>query len=204
MKMTPARLGSRVGLIAVGLAVSVGLAGCLQLGPLPATSSPVPTPSAVPTPTLTAKPTPTVAPTNRPFVENCGILITPDQLYAYNPNYVVDPNYAPKPGTVASAVKAQLGQTCGWINESSGDILEVAVAAPIPSALTAAKTAAAGGTPISAYGEQGYFAVKGGIGSAQIFMGSLWLIVSSPEFVTTDDANAIFPVVVHNQMTAGG
>jgi hypothetical protein len=202
MKMTPVRLGSRVGLIALSFAVSVGLAGCLQLGPSPATSSPAPTPSATPTPTV--KPTPTVAPTNRAFVENCGILITPDQLYAYNPNYVVDPNYAPKPGTVASAVKAQLGQTCGWINESSGDILEVAVAAPTASALAAAKTAAAGGTPISAYGEQGYFAVKDGIGSAQIFMGSLWLIVSSPEFATTDDVNAIFPVVVHNQMTAGG
>jgi hypothetical protein len=202
MKMTPARLGRRVGLIAVGLAVSTGLAGCLQLGPSPATPSAVATPSAASTPTPTS--TPTVAPTGQPFVENCGILITPNQLYAYNPNYVVDPNYAPKLGTFASAVKGQLGQTCGWINESSGDILEVAVAAPTPSALASAKTAAAGGAPISAYGEQGYFAVKDGIGSAQIFMGRLWLVVSSPEFATVDDANAIFPVVVHNQMTAGG
>ena len=202
MKMTPARFGSRVGLIAVAVAVSVGLAGCLQLGPSPATSSPAPTPSATPTPS--AKPTPTVAPTNRAFVENCGILITPDQLYAYNPNYVVDPTYAPKTGTVAAAVKAQLGQTCGWINETSGDILEVAIAAPTAAALAAAKSAASGGTPISADGEHGYFAVTDGIGSAQIFMGGLWLIVSSPQFFSPDDANAIFPVVVHNQMTAGG
>jgi hypothetical protein len=202
MKMTAARLGLRVGLITVGLTVTVGLAGCAQPAPSPATSSPVPTSSATSLPT--ARSTPTGAPTNRAFVENCGILLTPDQVYAYNPNYVVDPSYAPKPGTVAAAVKAQLGQTCGWINESSGDILEVAVAAPTPAALAAAKKAAAGGTPISAQGEQGYFGVEGGIGSAQIFMGSLWLIVSSPEFATADDANAIFPVVVHNQMTAGG
>ena len=202
MKTTPARLGSRIGLIAVSLAVTVGLAGCLQLGPSPATSSPAPTTSATPTPS--ASPTPTVAPTNQAFVENCGILITPDQLYAYNPNYVVDPNYAPKPGSIAAAVKAQLGQTCGWIDESSGDILEVAVAAPTASAFATAKSAASGGTPISAYGEQGYFGVQDGIGSAQIFMGRLWLTVSSPGFSTPDDANAILPVVVHNQMTAGG
>ena len=201
MKITPARLGLRIGLIAVGVAVSVGLAGCLQPAPL-ATPSAVPTPSD--TTSSTAIPTPTVTPTNRAFVENCGILITPDQLYAYNPNFVVDPTYSPKSGTVASAVKAQSGQTCGWINESSGDILEVGVAAPTPSALAAARAAAATGAPIAAYGEQGYFGVKAGIGSAQIFMGSLWLIVSSPEFATADDADAIFPVVVHNQMTAGG
>jgi hypothetical protein len=204
MKMTPARRGARVGLIAVGLAVSVGLAGCLQVAP----AAPSTTPSAVATSpgvsTPTTSPTPTVAPTNRAFVENCGILITPDQLYAYNPNYVVDADYASKTGTVAAAVKAQLGQTCGWIDESSGDILEVSVAAPTPSALASAKASASAGTAISAYGERGFFTVKTGIGSAQIFMGSLWLVVSSPDFASSADAESIYPIVVHNQMTAGG
>jgi hypothetical protein len=201
MKTTPVRLASRIGVISAAFAVSVGPAGCLQFAP-PSSPSAVPTqaPSSTPTPTST----PTATPTNTPFAENCIILITPDQLYAYNPNYVVDPNYAPKPDTVASAVKAQSGQTCGWIDESSGDILEVAVAEPTTSALAAAKASAATGAPISAYGEQGYFGVKAGIGSAQFFMGRLWLTVSSPEFATPDDANSIFPVVVHNQMTAGG
>ena len=193
-----------MGLIVVGLAVSVGLAGCLQVSPSTPSTTPsaVTIPSATPTPTTTS--TPTVAPTNRAFVENCGILITPDQLYAYNPNYVVDSSYAPKVGTVVSAVKAQLGQTCGWIDESSGDILEVAVAAPTPATLASAKAAASGGTAISAHGEQGFFAVKAGIGSAQIFMGSLWLVVSSPDFTSPADAESIYPIVVHNQMTAGG
>jgi hypothetical protein len=200
MKMTPARIGLRVGLLAVGLTVSVGLAGCLQVAP----AAPSTTPSAVETPSATPKPTPTVVPTNRAFVENCGILITPDQLYAYNPNYVVDPGYAPKAGTLTSAVKAQQGQTCGWIDESSAGILEVAVAAPPPAALASAKAAASGGTAISAYGEQGFFTIKAGVGSAQIFMGSLWLVVSSPDFASSADAESIYPIVVHNQMTAGG
>jgi hypothetical protein len=193
-------------MIATGLAVALTLAGCVQPGATTTTASPKPTATSTSTSTPTSQPTPTptAAPTNRGFVENCGILLTPNQLYAYNPNFVVDPSYTPKAGTLAAAVKAQLGQTCGWINESSGEVLEVAVAAPTPSNLAAAKAAASSGAAISAYGERGYFGVKGGIGSAQIFMGSLWLVVSSPDFVSASDADAVYPVVVKNQMTAGG
>jgi hypothetical protein len=198
MKTTPATLGIRVGTIVTALAVALSLAGCVQ----PIASTPNTDGSASPTPTQ--KPTPTVTPTNEAFVENCGTLITADQIYAYNPNYVVDTSYAPKAGTLAAAVKAQLGQTCGWVNESSGAVLEVAVASPTPSAFAAAKAAAANGSAISANGEQGYFGVEAGIGSAQFFIGRLWLVVSSPDFATPGDAEAICPVVVKNQMTAGG
>jgi hypothetical protein len=202
MKMTPARFGLRIGLIATGLAVALGLAGCLQPTRAPSTPRADSTSSA--SPSTTTEPSRTAAPSTRAFVENCGTLITPDQLYAYNPNYVVDPGYAPKSGTLAAAVKSQLGQTCGWINESSGSVLEVAIATPTPAKLAAARTAAAGGTKISTNGENGYFGVDGGIGSAQIFMGSLWLVVSSPDFATPGDAAQLYPVVVRNQMKAGG
>jgi len=198
--MTPARLGFRVGMIATGLAVALSLAGCVQ----PVAAPPTPSAHDSASSTPTQKPTPTVTPTSEAFVENCGTLITADQLYAYNPNYVVDSSYAPKSGTLAAAVKDQLGQTCGWINESSGALLEVAIATPTPTDFAAAKSAAANGTAISANGERGYFGATAGIGSAQFFIGRFWLVVSSPDFTTPADAEAISPVVVKNQMAAGG
>ena len=82
-------------------------------------------------------------------------------------------------------------------------MLEVAIATPLPSDLSAAKAAAAGGSPITSGGESGYFAVHNGVGSAQFFFGSLWLDVSSADFTTAADAQAIYPTVVANQQKAG-
>jgi hypothetical protein len=138
------------------------------------------------------------------FTEACGTLLTPAQVYAYNPNYVPDSNYAPKPGTVAAAIKTALGQNCAWVDETSRAELEVAVAKPTPSALAVAKAAASGGTAITANGEPGYFGVKGGVGSAQFFIGTLWLDVSSVDFGSAADASAVYPIVVNNQLGAGG
>ena len=200
MKRAAARLGLRAGLLATAL----GLTGCIQSPTaLPTgTNSAVTPSSATPTPSPTA--TPTASPTPKRFAESCGILLTPAQVYAYNPNYVADPAYAPKPGTVAAAIAADLGQTCGWINETSGAELEVAVTALPAAQWTAAQAAASGGTPISTAGEHGYFAVKNGVGSAQFFFGSLWLDVSSTDFVAAADAGAVYPAVVQNQRAAGG
>jgi hypothetical protein len=137
-------------------------------------------------------------------VEDCNILLTPAQVYAYNANYVRDTAYTPKAGSVAAAIAAADGQTCAWLNETSGSQLEVAIATPYASQLTAAKAAASGGTPIVEGGEHGYFAVTNGIGSAQFFFGSIWLDVSSADFVTANDAAAVYPTVVENQLHAGG
>jgi hypothetical protein len=203
--MTPVRSGLRIGVAAVALIVTLGTAGCVQnLAPLPTPGGSSAGSPTGPTSTATPAPAPAPTPTNAAFVEACGILLTAAQVYAYNPNFVVDPHYAPKAGTIAAAIKAQRGQTCGWINETSGVELEVAAATPTSSALASANAAAAHGTPISTNGEQGYFTTSGGVGSAQFFFGSLWLDVSSRDFTSADDAAAIYPVVVHNQLTAGG
>jgi hypothetical protein len=204
MKTPAARLGVRVCTVAVALGVALTLAGCVQFAkPL---SVPTSTSSASHLARPTAAHTPTTAPTSSPtkFVENCTTLLTAAQVYAYNPNYVPDSGYTPKPGTVTASIQAALGQTCGWINETSSVELEVAVAAPGATGFAAAKSAASGGTPISANGEQGYFAVQNGIGSAQFFIGTLWLDVSSQDFTVAADATPVYSVVVHNQLSAGG
>src|SRR5476651_1669121 len=90
MKNTAARLGLAGGAIATALVVAIGLSGCIQSSiPLP-NSTPTATPSTD-VPTATPTPTPTSSPTAQPFVEDCATLLTSDQVYAYNPNYVADP-----------------------------------------------------------------------------------------------------------------
>jgi hypothetical protein len=186
--------------------VAIGLTGCLQAATPTAkpTSSAPASHTAAPTskPTPTPSTTPTSAPTR--FTESCTTLLSAAQLYAYNPNFVTDSGYAPKAGTIAAAIRAALGQNCGWVNETSKVELEVGVATPGSRGLAAARSAASGGSAISSNGEPGFFAVQNGIGSAQFFIGTLWLDVSSADFTVPQDAQPVYAVVVHNQMTAGG
>jgi hypothetical protein len=185
----------------LALGLTVGLTGCFQSPLSQPTDAPTSEPSSS-SPTASDEPTP--SPTTPKFVEDCTILFTSAQVYDYNPNYVADPTYSPKSGSVSAAIAANAGQTCGWVNETSGSEIEIAIATPLPSALTAAKSAASTGTPISAAGEHGYFTVKNGVGSAQFFFGSLWLSVSSVDFATAADAEGVYPTVVQNQLNAGG
>jgi hypothetical protein len=201
MKSSPVRVSLRVAVIATTLGVSIGLAGCIQSPTGPATSAGHSAPASNAPTTL---PTPSATSTPQKFAEGCNILLTPDQLYDYNPNYVVDTAYSPQRGSIPAAIAADLGQTCGWINETSGSKIEVAITALNADQWAAAKAAAASGTPISTNGAHGFFSVKNGVGSAQLFFGSIWLDVSSAEFATADDARVLFPVVVNNQRTAGG
>jgi hypothetical protein len=205
MKTRAARFAARVGIVAITVGVAVGLTGCLQsTSALPDGTATTPTPSASATAAPTTTSVPTADPGTPKFTEACDILLTSAQVYAYNPNFVADSAYAAQRGTIPGAIAADSGQTCGWVNETSGDKIEVAVATPLAPALAAAKSAASSGKPISAAGQQGYFAVKDGVGSAQFFIGSLWLDISSVDFATAGDAEAIYPTVVQNQLSAGG
>lgn len=199
-------IATRLGSVAIVLGVSIGLTGCLQSAAPTAHPSRSASRSATPTASPTVSATPSAPATTSPtkFSENCSILLTAAQVYAYNPNFVADGAYAPKAGTVAARIHSAEGQTCGWVNETSGVELEIGVATPGSSGFAAAKAAAASGTPISASGEQGYFTVSNGIGSAQFFIGTLWLIVSSGDFGAASDASTLSAVVVHNQLAAGG
>lgn len=202
MKTTTARIGARVGIATAILAASLGLTGCIQSStPLPNSGA---SDSLSPTATSPVGATPSATPAPPKFTENCTTLLTAAQVYAYNPNYVVDSTYAPMPGSVPAAIAAHNGQTCGWINETSRIKIEVAITTLPADQWAKAKAAASGGTPISSGGKTGYFAVTHGIGSAQLFFGSFWLDVSAADFATAADAEALYPVVVQNQISAGG
>jgi hypothetical protein len=200
-RMKNAAVTLRLGIVATAIGLMLSVTGCVQSSaPLAGGKATGESPTSSATPT--AKPLP--SPTRQKFTEDCDILLTPAQVYAYNPNFVVDPAYSPAGGSVAAQIAAELGQTCGWVNETSGHEIEVAIATPTPSTLATAKAAASSGAAISSSGKEGFFTLEHGVGSAQFFFGTLWLDVSSVDFGSAGDAKPVYSIVVKNQLTAGG
>jgi len=152
--------------------------------------------SATPTPT----PTPTDPPT--PVKLTCNQVLTPDQVYAFNPNYGTDPGYAPKKGSLEAKIADWKGATCGWKNQSSGEVVEIAVAQPPASALESLKNAAiTTSSPVPTYGVppevEGYFKT-GTPGEVQVFRGPYWIVADSAAFFEPGDVAPLMQDVLAN------
>lgn len=123
----------------------------------------------------------------------CDQLLTPEDLYAFNPNVGVAPNYQPTAGSAVAAAVADNGLACGWSNQTSGDLIEIAVAQPASEQLPTFRDAAASrlsavptyGTPP---GIDGFFKQSDGAGEAQVFTDKYWLVARSPAFFEPGDA----------------
>jgi hypothetical protein len=190
------------GAIAAVLIGTLALSGCVGDSAKPAASS---SPSATkagggaaatPTPT----PTPTDPPT--PVTLTCDQVVTPDQIYAFNPNYGAAPDYSPKADSLEKQAADWQGVTCGWSNQTSNDLIEVAVAQPPASAMEGLKNAAVTTSqPVPTYGVppevEGYFK-PGTAGEVQIFRGAYWIIATSPAFFEPGDAAPLMQNVLDN------
>lgn len=176
------------------------LAGCAPgaaepTGTAPATTAPA-SPSASPEPTETAEPP-------VPFDIACDALLTADQLYAFNPNVGADPAYQPSGGDVSVAVDEDAGTACGYLNQTSGEVIEVAVATPTDAAGEARRNEAAlTSKPVPTYGTppdiEGYFVQGGGTGEAQVFHGPYWIVIQSPALFEPGDAQQLVAAVLEN------
>jgi hypothetical protein len=129
-------------------------------------------------------------------------LLTPQNVYDFNPNFGVDPEYAPSAEGVTGVVD-EAGTACGWLNQTSGEVIEVGVATPPPSALDARKNAAAlASKPVPTYGTppdvEGYFLQSGGSGEAQVFHGPYWIVIDSPSLFEPGDAQLLVTAVLGN------
>ncbi|SFR87100.1 hypothetical protein SAMN05428970_3393 [Agromyces sp. CF514] len=204
------RLRSALGATLLVAASVALLAACSPSGSDPtsttgpnASGSPAPTEpgaSTAPTPTETADP-----PT--PFAIACDALVTPDQLYAFNPNFGAAPDYEPAATTVVTASTDAAGTACGYLNQTSGDLIEIAVATPSADALMAyANDAAANSNPVPTYGTppevSGYFEHSGSHGQVQVFTGDYWVVVDSTEFFEPGDAQGLVAAVISNLPTS--
>jgi len=189
------------GAIAAVLVGALTLSGCVgNSGATPTPSASATKPSAGSSATPTPTPTPTDPPT--PVTIGCNELLTPDQVYAFNPNFGTAPDYAPKSGTLEKQVGDWKGATCAWSNQTSKILIEIAVAKPPASAMEGLKNAAVTSSqPVPTYGVppevEGYFK-PGTAGEVQLFRGSYWIVATSPAFFEPGDAAPLMQNVLAN------
>jgi hypothetical protein len=127
-------------------------------------------------------------------------VLTAQQVYDYNPNYVAKDSYKPGAGSDAASVVAASGIACGWVDETSGSILSVAIAQPAAVTLQLTQQlAAAGNSPISLTGSAvGYFSSANGVGELQVFTHTYWIVISSSDFSAASDVSPTAKLVLGN------
>lgn len=183
-------------------AAAVTLVGCTPAAKPSATASATATAGGGSTgkPVATPTPTPTMPPT--PVTLTCDQIVTPDQLYAFNPNFSLEASYAPKAGTLEKQIGDWKGATCAWQNQTSRDVIEIAVAQPPADQMEALKNAAiTSAQPVPTYGTppqvEGYFKA-GQAGQVQIFRGPYWIVAESTTFTEPGDPAPLMQSVLGN------
>ncbi len=167
------------------------LAGCTP------ESGATPEPSASSSTTEASTPEPTDEPVGTPVDATCDELVSADTLYIYNPNFGAIDDFTPEDGTAAASALAYQGVACRWENLTSGDQIDVSVAQLDDDSLTALKNAAFEDSEmVPTYGEEAYFSVEGGLGVAQVFLGSYWVVAESRVFLEPGDATEIVDSVL--------
>ena len=201
MLRSPRLSRTRPAAVALVVAASVMLlSGCTGEAADPEkTTAP---PQASESPTASAEPTPTAEPAV-PFAIECDALLTPDQVYAFNPNFGTAPDFQASGDHMVAVVDDEAGTACGWMNQTSGEIIEVGVATPPPAALLAHQSdAAMESTPVPTYGTppeiEGYFTQAAGNGEVQVFSGPYWIVIRSAALFEPGDAGQLVSDVLAN------
>lgn len=129
----------------------------------------------------------------------CDDVITLQQMYDFNPNVSALGQFTPEAGSLADTVVSYNGLTCRWSNNTSGRTIDVAIAKLDPETLAdLSADAAKSADSVSVYGDEGYFGQSSGVGTAQIFTGSYWIVLSSKDFTTARGAEQLAGFVVGN------
>jgi hypothetical protein len=201
--------------VTLAVAASSALTACTSGTPDAASSAPVTTsPSAtavptVPTPTETvATPTPTPTPTatstaaatGSPVGVNCDQLVTAQQMYDFNANFTLSDSYSPKAGSRAATVVGLKGIACEWVNDSSGEKIDIAVANLGQQGMLAKQDELGKGSAkeVEVGGTSGYFATAGSVGRTDAFAIKYWITADSASFETADDASDLIADVIGN------
>lgn len=165
----------RMAAVLLALCVVTTLAGCVDQA-----TAPTLTPSATPSDT------PVPDPSGSPSVAldvldiSCSDLVDPDAVYAFNPNLALLGEWAPDADTAASDALEAGGVACRWVFESGGGTLDLSVARLTEDDILQLKNEAFESSQmVPTYGDEAYFEVEGGVGTAIVFQGRFWMVVSS-------------------------
>lgn len=185
--MPPAPLAVR---LAAPALLVLALVACVEQAEPDAegSSSPEPTPTA----TVTNVPVPTEAPVEQqemPVEATCGELVSADTVYQFNPNFVLLDSWTADAGSAAEAAIDRAGVACRWINQTSGETIDLSVARlPASQLRDLANAAFTDSTMVPTYGVEGYFEVADGVGTAIVFDRSYWIVVTSAAFLEPGEA----------------
>jgi hypothetical protein len=113
-------------------------------------------------------------------------------MYAFNPNFSLVDGWEPEAGSPGAQAVDLDGIACRWLNQTGGDTIDVSAASLDDASLEELKNAAVTeSTMVPTYGEEAYFSVTGGVGTAIVFDRSYWLVASSDYFFEPGDATEI-------------
>jgi hypothetical protein len=148
--------------------------------------------SATPTDTPTTTPAPTTSDAPNALDIACADLVDPDTMYAFDPNYALLGAFDPDSGSLAADDVAAGGVACQWVRESGGGTIDLSVAAYSDEQLDGLKNEAfAESQMVPTYGEEAYFEVDGGVGTAIVFQGRYRLVVASEAFFEPGEPTGI-------------
>lgn len=182
-------LSARAGATVVAAVAALALTGCVDAGTGPG----LPTGSASPS-SPSDTPTPAATPTAEPDALDitCAELIDLDAVYAFDPNYALLDSWEPEADSPAAEAIASGGVACRLVRESGGGTIDVSVALLGEDAIREKKNAAfASSTMVPTYGEEAYFEVEDGVGTAIVFQGEYWLVMSSESFAEPGEPTEI-------------
>jgi len=192
-------------MLAGGTVALLVLTGCSPSASSTPSDSATPAASATASaePTSAPSPTPTPEPTGTPVALSCDEILSPQNVYDFNPNFGTAPAYEPATDSLAATAVKYSGVACGWSNQTSGELIEIAVAQPEPTLMTTLKDAAIAGSQVvptysSTADIEGFFTVDAGVGQVQVFTGTYWVTVNSPAFYEPGDAQALVATVLGN------
>jgi len=187
--------GTRWAVLPAVIALGVMLAACTSnpVQPIPEPALPTAQPGTqVPeNPEIVPEPVPTGIPVDIP----CEQLITPEQLASINPTFAVDATYTVAPGSLAESITELHGVSCGWVDQSSGETIEAAVAHLEPADIERRKNeAVTRSNMVPTYNpnaDEGYFFNDGSAGTADVFVGDYWIVTTSSFFFEPGDAEQV-------------
>lgn len=182
---------------ALALASVLGLAGCTP-GDQPGGSGdtePSSTPSAsthVSSSPSSAEPTAPAESHPIPLSIACESVISPQTMYEFNPNFSLLMAFVPPADSYATKAIEAAGTICRWVNNTSGDWVDVSLAHLLPESYDAALATARTGVAIDASGVEIYFASIDGVGIIQGFSEPYWVTLSSVYFEAPHDGLQLF------------
>ncbi len=165
-----------------------------------ATATPSPSPTATSSPAPSPSPTATSSPLAGIRLQiACDRLLTPQDVYDYNPNIGADPGYRVRAGSGPARAVELSGTACGWLNQTSTQTYSIGVARFDSANLQRVKSAAAsaGGTT-RGLGMEGYYRTEAGLGVVDAFTGPYWITAESSAFLEPADVAPLLEAIRRN------